>query len=172
MTLSSTRTDEVTEPARFREIMAHTPSAVTVVTGAGPDGPVGLAVGSFVSVSLEPPLIGFFPSKTSSSWPRMRNAPGFCVNVLADDQIDISRRFARSGGDKFADIPWRAGRNGAPVLGGCLAWLDCELEQEIETGDHTLVLGRVLDLGVARDAHALVFHRGSYTSTAEAAIGA
>jgi flavin reductase (DIM6/NTAB) family NADH-FMN oxidoreductase RutF len=154
------------EPGRFRSIMAHAPSAVVIVTGLTPDGPVGLCVGSFVSVSLDPPLIGFFPAKTSTSWPAIRATGRFCVNLLADDQEDMSQRFAASGGDRFAGVGWTPGKGGTPVLNGCVAWVECDLAQEIDTGDHTLVLGRVLDLNVAREAHALVFHRNAYTSTA------
>jgi flavin reductase (DIM6/NTAB) family NADH-FMN oxidoreductase RutF len=128
---------------------------------------VGLSVGSFVSVSLDPPLIGFFAAKTSSSWPAVRATGRFCVNVLAADQTEVSRKFAVKGGDKFAGIGWSYRMAGLPVIDNCVAWIGCSLEREIETGDHVLVLGRVLDLEIARDAHALVFHRGSYSSTGD-----
>jgi len=160
------RPDDGVEPLRFRQTMAHAPTAVAIVTGIGAHGPTGLAVGSFVSVSLDPLLVGFFCANSSSSWPTVRATGNFCVNLLADDQTDMCRRFAARGGDKFADVAWSPGRTGAPVLDGCLAFVECELADEIQTGDHTLVLGRVRDLDVARDTHALVFHRGSYTSTA------
>jgi flavin reductase (DIM6/NTAB) family NADH-FMN oxidoreductase RutF len=157
--------DQAVGSDEFRRILAHAPSSVVVVTGSGADGPAGLSVGSFVSVSLDPPLIGFFVGKTSSSWPTVRATGRFCVNVLAADQTEVSRRFAVKGGDKFADIAWSYGTAGLPVIDNCVAWIGCRLEREIETGDHVLVLGRVLDLKMARDAHALIFHRGSYTST-------
>jgi 3-hydroxy-9,10-secoandrosta-1,3,5(10)-triene-9,17-dione monooxygenase reductase component len=158
------------DPDRFRTILGHAPSAVVIVTGFGPDGPVGLSVGSFVSVSLDPPLVGFFPAKTSTSWPSIRATGRFCINVLAEDQTDISRKFAVKGGDKFDGVRWSHGVSGSPVIDNCVAWIDCDVEQELDTGDHMLVLGRVLDLDVARDAHPLVFHQGTYTSTAAAAI--
>lgn len=158
------------DPDRFRTILGHAPSAVVIVTGFGPDGPVGLSVGSFVSVSLDPPLVGFFPAKTSTSWPSIRATGRFCINVLADDQTDISRKFAVKGGDKFDGVRWSHGVSGSPVIDNCVAWIDCDVEQELDTGDHMLVLGRVLDLDVARDAHPLVFHQGTYTSTAAAGV--
>jgi flavin reductase (DIM6/NTAB) family NADH-FMN oxidoreductase RutF len=158
------------DPDRFRAILGHAPSAVVIVTGFGPGGPVGMSVGSFVSVSLDPPLVGFFPAKTSTSWPRIRATGRFCINLLADDQTDVSRRFAVKGGDKFDGVGWSHGVSGSPVIDDCVAWIDCDVEQELDTGDHVLVLGRVLDLNVARDAHALVFHQGTYTSTAAASI--
>lgn len=158
-------------PERFRAVIGHVPTAVVVVTAAGPEAPVGLAIGSFVSVSLDPLLVGFLPAKTSSSWPAIRDAGRFCVNVLADDQTAVSRSFATRGGDKFAGIDWVPGAaTGAPQLAGCVAWIECELDHEVDAGDHVLALARVLDLDVARDAHALVFHRGDYTSTAAATL--
>ncbi|MDQ6697355.1 MAG: flavin reductase family protein [Actinomycetota bacterium] len=160
---------EVT-PQRFREVLGHVPTPVVVVTAAGPQGPVGLAIGSFVSVSLEPLLVGFFPAKTSSSWPIIRDAGRFCVNVLADDQTSLSQTFAARGGDKFESVSWRPGPSGAPVLEQCVVWIECDLDAEIDAGDHLLVLGRVTGLDLARDAHALVFHRGDYTSTAAARL--
>jgi flavin reductase (DIM6/NTAB) family NADH-FMN oxidoreductase RutF len=161
---------EPVTPERYREILAHVPTSVVVITAAGADGPAALAIGSFVSVSLDPLLIGFFPAKTSSSWPIIRGVGRFCVNVLADDQVDLSRTFAIRGGDKFATVRWRPGPSGAPVLDGCVVHIDCDLHSETDAGDHVLVLGAVTWIDLARDAHALVFHRGDYTSTAAATI--
>ena len=143
-----------------------------MITAAGEHGPAGLAVGSFVSVSLDPMLVGFFPASTSSSWPVIKQTSRFCVNVLADDQTELSRRFAARGGDKFDGVAWRPSPSGAPILDECVVWIDCELEAEIDAGDHVLVLGRVTALDICRDAHALVFHRGDYTSTAAASLAA
>lgn len=161
--------DQVT-PERFREVLGHVPTAVVIVTADGSGGPVAMAIGSFVSVSLDPLLVGFLPAKTSSSWPAIRQAGHFCVNVLADDQRHLSGTFASKGGDKFAGVKWQPGPSGSPVLDGCVAWIDCDIEREIDAGDHLLVLGKVTALEVAREAHALVFHRGDYTSTAAAAL--
>lgn len=161
---------ELVTPERFRQVLGHVPTPVVVVAAAGPEGPVGLAIGSFVSVSLEPLLVAFLPAKTSSSWPTIRDVGRFSISILADDQTAVSRTFAARGGDKFATVAWRPGPSGAPILEGCLAWIECELDQEIDAGDHVLVLGRVTGLDLARDAHALVFHRGDYTSTAAAAL--
>jgi len=157
-------------PERFREVLGHVPTPVVIVTAAGEDGAAAMAIGSFVSISLDPLLVGFFPAKTSSSWPLIRAVGRFCINVLADDQAELSGAFATRGGDKFAGIAWKPGTSGAPVLDDCVAWIECELESEIDTGDHLLALGAVTGLDVAREAHALVFHRGNYTSTAAAAI--
>ena len=161
---------EPVTPDRYREVLAHVPTSVVVITAAAPDGPAALAIGSFVSVSLDPLLIGFFPAKTSSSWPTIRSVGRFCVNVLADDQTALSQTFAARGGDKFVGVNWRPSPTGAPILEGCVVRIDCDLHSEIDVGDHVLVLGAVTDLELMRDAHALVFHRGDYTSTAAVAL--
>ncbi len=161
---------EAPTPERFRAVLSHVPTPVVVVTAAASQGPVAMAIGTFVSVSLDPLLVGFFPAKTSSSWPAIRETGRFCINVLADDQVSLSQAFAARGGDKFAGVDWHPGGSGHPVLEDCVAWIDCELEGEIDAGDHVLVLGRVTALDLARDAHALVFHRGNYTSTAAATL--
>lgn len=157
-------------PERYREIMGNVPTPVVVVTAAGPDGPVAMAIGSFVSVSLEPLLIGFLPAKTSSTWPTIRGVGRFAVNVLADDQRSLSQTFAARGSDKFATVPWSPGPSGAPVLDDCVVWIECDLEGELDAGDHLMVLGRVTTLELARHSHALIFHRGDYTSTAAAEL--
>ncbi len=155
---------------RFREVMTHVPTPVVVVAAAGPDGPVGLAIGSFVSVSLDPLLVGFLPAKTSSSWPVIRDTGRCCINVLADDQEALCATFATRGGDKFADVDWEPGPHGDPQLAGCVAWLSCRFTQEVELGDHVLAVGEVDAIDLGRDAHALVFHRGGYISTGIAAV--
>jgi 3-hydroxy-9,10-secoandrosta-1,3,5(10)-triene-9,17-dione monooxygenase reductase component len=133
-----------------------------VVTARPDDGPVGLAVGSFCSVSLDPALVGFFPAATSSSWPGIEAAGSFCVNILAEDQEDVCRRFATKGVDKFEGLGWRPASSGAPLLDGVLAWIDCDLHSVTEAGDHWCVLGRVRELAVARETGPLVFYRGGY----------
>ena len=159
-------------PERFREVLGHVPTPVVIVTAAGTSerGPAAMAIGSFVSVSLDPLLVGFFPAKSSSSWPLIRDAGRFCINVLADDQAHLSQGFATRGVDKFTGVAWKAGESGAPVLDDCVAWIECDLDSEVDAGDHLLILGRVTGLDLARDAHALVFHRGDYTSTAITAL--
>lgn len=149
--------------ARFRQVLGHFPTGVTVITATTPDGPAGLAVGSFFSVSLDPPLVAFCAAKASSSYPKVEAAGHFTVNILADDQEDVCRRFATSGADKFAGLgyqpsPW----SGAPVLTGALAWIDCQLDDVHEAGDHWIVVGRVHDLEVGHEGGPLIFFRGGY----------
>lgn len=153
------------DTARFRQVLGHFPTGVTVVASA-PSGrqPVGLAVGSFASVSLDPPLVAFFPDRGSSSWPVIRDAGVFCVNILAADQEDVCRVFASKGADKFRGVGWHPAATGSPIIADALAWIDCRVEDVGETGDHFFVLGRVVDLGVQREGGGgpLVFYRGGY----------
>jgi 3-hydroxy-9,10-secoandrosta-1,3,5(10)-triene-9,17-dione monooxygenase reductase component len=155
-------TAPATEQVVFRQVLGHVPTGVTVVTAAGPDGPVGLAIGAFFSVSLDPLLVGFCASIASSSWTAVRAAGAFCVNVLAEDQEALSRVFATSGVDKFAGVGWSPAPSGAPLLDDVVAWIDCHIEAVHPGGDHEICVGRVDALGVAREVGPLVFHRGGY----------
>ncbi|HEV7870413.1 MAG TPA: flavin reductase family protein, partial [Modestobacter sp.] len=96
----------VVDPRVMRDVLGHFVSGVTVVTAMGADGPLGFTCQSFSSLSLDPPLVAFAPARTSTTWPRLREAGRFCVNVLAEEQSDLSRQFARSGTDKFAGVSW------------------------------------------------------------------
>jgi flavin reductase (DIM6/NTAB) family NADH-FMN oxidoreductase RutF len=150
------------DSARYRQVLGHFPTGVTVITAAGDPVPTGMAVGSFSSVSLEPPLVAFFAGKDSSTWPKIESAGTFCVNVLGEDQEELSRRFASKEEDKFAGIGWSPAGSGAPLLDGVLAWIDCTIDSVTDAGDHVCVMGRVLDLGVGHEGGPLVFFRGGY----------
>lgn len=148
---------------KFRQVLGHFPTGVAVVTGLDADGkPAGMAVGSFSSVSLDPPLVAFMPDKSSTSWPRFRDTGSFCVNILGAEQESVCRTFASRGGDKFAELAWRPAGSGAPVLDGVLAWIDCDTEIVHEAGDHFIVIGRVRDLDIGTPALPLVFFQGGY----------
>jgi 3-hydroxy-9,10-secoandrosta-1,3,5(10)-triene-9,17-dione monooxygenase reductase component len=149
--------------ARFRQVLGHFPTGVTVITAITDAGPVGLAVGSFFSVSLDPPLVAFCAGKSSTSYPKIAEVGHYCVNVLADEQEDICRIFASKGDDKFATIGWRPSpATGAPVINDVLAWIDCEIHAVHEAGDHYIVIGRVHELEVGHEGGPLVFFRGGY----------
>jgi 3-hydroxy-9,10-secoandrosta-1,3,5(10)-triene-9,17-dione monooxygenase reductase component len=150
------------EPNRFRHVLGHFCSGVAVITAMEGTTPVGFACQSFTSLSLDPPLVSFSPARTSTTWPRIRKAGRFAANILAEDQEDLCRAFAVSGADKFSGIDWSPGPTGSPVLGGGIAWIDCEVANEYEAGDHLIVVGAVLDLGVERDTLPLLFFRGGY----------
>jgi 3-hydroxy-9,10-secoandrosta-1,3,5(10)-triene-9,17-dione monooxygenase reductase component len=149
--------------ARYRQVLGHFPTGVTVVTASTDEGPVGLCVGSFTSVSLHPPLVAFCAGDSSTSYPRIEAAGHFCVNILAEDQEEIARVFAGKGDDKFAGIGWRPSVvTRAPVINDVLAWIDCRIDAIHEAGDHWIVVGRVLDLEIGHEGSPLVFFRGGF----------
>jgi flavin reductase (DIM6/NTAB) family NADH-FMN oxidoreductase RutF len=151
------------DPSWFRQVLGQYPTGVTVITAMCPDGqPTGMAVGSFTSVSLSPPLVAFFPDKSSTTWPRMSPAGSFCVNVLSAGQEDVCRLFATKGADRFAQFKWHPAASGAPVLSGAAAWIDCVIERVQDAGDHYIVIGRVLDLDLGAEELPLLFYRGGY----------
>ncbi len=149
------------EAARFREVMGHFASGVTVVTAAE-DGPVGFTCQAFAALSLDPPMVLLAPAKSSTSWPRIAEAGAFCVNILASDQEALARSFSVSGGDKFVGVAWSPGPlTGAPLLDGALAWAECRLGDIFDSGDHELVTGVVVSLGVGEGVP-LLFYRGGF----------
>jgi 3-hydroxy-9,10-secoandrosta-1,3,5(10)-triene-9,17-dione monooxygenase reductase component len=147
---------------RFRHVMRHVPTGVVVVAAATPGGPAGLAVGSFVSVSLDPPMVGFFVARASTSWPEIEPHGRFGVNVLGEDDEATCRAFAVSGGDKFTGVAWHPSPMGSPVLDRALAWFDCTTNTVTDAGDHRFVLADVHDLSVRSAGRPLVFCHGVY----------
>ena len=150
------------DTAKYRQVLGHFPTGVTVVTAMTDDGPAGMAIGSFSTVSLDPPVVLFCPQKTSGSWNRIKGSGSFCVNILAEDQEDVSRVFASKSDDKFAEIGWKHSGNGAPRITGVLAHIDCDIHEVLDGGDHDIVLGLVTALDVSHEGGPLVFFRGGY----------
>jgi 3-hydroxy-9,10-secoandrosta-1,3,5(10)-triene-9,17-dione monooxygenase reductase component len=150
------------DSAKYRQVLGHFATGVTVITAAPAGEPVGLAVGSFSSVSLEPPLVAFFAGKGSASWPKIERAGSFCVNILAEDQEEVSRRFASKDEDKFGGLGWAPAGSGSPLLHGVLGWIDCDIDSVVEAGDHYCVMGLIRDLGIGHDGAPLIFFRGGY----------
>ncbi|WP_460462422.1 flavin reductase family protein [Arthrobacter pigmenti] len=145
-----------------REIFGRFCTGITVVTAITEDGPIGFTCQSFASLSLEPPLVSFSPARSSTTWPRIREAGNFCVNVLSCEHQDVSNAFARSGTDKFANVSWNPAPSGAPILDGVIAWADCTIWAEYDGGDHTIVAAQVHELDEGNDEEPLVFYRGKY----------
>ena len=154
-------------PPMLRAALGRFATGVTIITCAGPDGlPVGLTANSFSALSLDPPLVLWSLRQASGSLAAFDAAPHFAVNVLAESQVELSRRFASSVADKFAEGAWAAGVGGAPVLAGCAAVFECEVAGRQVAGDHVLFIGRVLrlaDLSVAP----LLFQGGHYRMLGE-----
>lgn len=158
--------DETTiDPAVFRRVLGNYPTGVTVITAMDEGGqPIGMVVGTFTSVSLDPPLVGFLPDKRSTSWPQIEKAGNFCVNVLARDQLALCAQLAKSGPDKFSGVDYALSDHGLPVLEGTMVSIECSLHAVQEAGDHWFVTGLVVNLESRRDADPMLFHKGSYGS--------
>lgn len=151
------------DPAAFRQVLGNYPTGVAVITALdSEENPVGMVVGTFTSVSLDPPLVGFLPDKRSSSWPQIEAAGHFCVNVLARDQLELCKQLARSGPDKFAGVDFAVSDHGVPVLAGTMVSIECRLQAVQEAGDHWFVTGLVLGLESHRETDPMLFHRGQY----------
>jgi len=147
----------------FRNVLSNYPTGVSIVTGDVPgQGPVGLVVGTFTSLSLEPALVSFMPAKSSTTWPKIQSSGAFCVNVLGANQGELCRQFSARGGNKFEGVDWSPAATGSPLLSGVMAWVDCRIEQVFDSGDHQIVVGRVVDLRVESDEPPMTFLRGSF----------
>jgi 3-hydroxy-9,10-secoandrosta-1,3,5(10)-triene-9,17-dione monooxygenase reductase component len=148
--------------ATLRSIAGHFGTGVTVVTASDEDGPVGFTCQAFASLSLDPPLVLFCPALSSASYSRAREVGAFCVNILAEDQEVVARTFAQSGVDKFSEVAHTLAPNGAPIIGGVLAWIACELVAEHDGGDHRITVCRVSALGQGPARRPLGFYRGGF----------
>ncbi|MET3164800.1 UNVERIFIED_ORG: flavin reductase (DIM6/NTAB) family NADH-FMN oxidoreductase RutF [Arthrobacter sp. UYEF10] len=149
------------DPAHFRAVMRHLPTGVAAVCAIDPDtsAPSGLIVGSFQSLSLEPALVTFSVTHTSTSWPKVARAGQFSVNLLAEGQQPVCAALSSRGEDKFGSLNWYESGYGTPHIQGSLGWIDCRVEQEIVAGDHLIIIAAVLEM-TASDGKPLVFHGG------------
>jgi flavin reductase (DIM6/NTAB) family NADH-FMN oxidoreductase RutF len=145
----------------YRAVLGHLPTGVTVLTAFGAAGPTGMAANSVTSLSLDPPLVLVCPARSSATWPDIRRAGRFCVNVLGSRHEAICRQFAAKGADRFKGVSWRE-RAGGPGIRDAVAWIDVELCEEYDGGDHTIAVARVLSLEAAEGRQPLVFFRGQY----------
>jgi flavin reductase len=150
----------------FRNLLGRFAAGVTVITTTGRDGkPYGLTVTAFTSVSLEPPLVLVCIDKRSETYAHFCSSNAYAVNLLTQEQQDLSNRFAKSGGDKFDGIVWKTGAGGAPLLAGALAHIECGIVNAVEAGDHTVFIGRV-DAGAVNAGEPLLYFNGTYRSLA------
>ncbi|MGO1529696.1 MAG: flavin reductase [Micrococcaceae bacterium] len=150
------------DPRAFREVMGHYPTGVVVVSAMADDTPVGMVVGTFSSVSLEPPLVSFMPMTTSSTYPTLRGADNVCISVFAHDQMQACRTLASKDPEKFDKVGWTLSPAGAPMIGGAVAYIHGRISEEVEAGDHYITLVAVDDLAVDRGVTPLLFFQGGY----------
>ena len=149
-------------PAEFRQALGSLPTGVTVVTAMAPDGPTGATAGAVTSLSLEPPMMLACLDRDSRTLKAARAAGHFGVNGLADGQRELAVRFSSKDphSEKWRGVDWSES-TGMPRIAGSLLWVACELNEEIDGGDHMILTGRVLQAeGAAGDP--LVFYGGAY----------
>ena len=150
------------DSTQFKRALSQFATGVTVVTTRDADGrPVGLTASSFNSVSLDPPLVLWSLSLRARSLKAFRTHSHYAVNVLAADQLELALRFARPHADRFADVPFRIGSGGAPVLDGCAAWFECFNRSRYDEGDHVIFVGQVEACGMVPKPP-LIFHDGEF----------
>lgn len=150
--------------ARLKAVMGQFATGVTIVAGFDGDEPQGFTAQSFHSLSMDPPLVLVCPGKSVASWPRIRPAGTFCVSILGRDQEAACMAFASKTADKFGTVGWRhSSVTKSPMIDGALAWIDCQLDAEHDGGDHTIVVGRILDVEINDvDQHPLLFYRAGF----------
>lgn len=151
----------------LRQVLRYIPTSLAVVATMDGPQPLGCTVGSFVTVSLEPPLVAYFAMRSSKTLRAIRRQRTFSVNILAEDQADLADLFARPSVSRFRDVPWWRLASGRPRLGDALVVVDCDLERTRTIGDHTMVLGRVTGATVRRPGvEPLVFAQGRFRGLA------
>ena len=158
---------EPVTPQRLREALGRFATGVTIITCVDRQGePVGLTANSFNALSLDPPLVLWSLRLQSVQLAAFQQAGGFVVNVLARQQLELSRRFASKLEDRFHSGSWSTGVTGAPVLAGCVAVFECEMVSQQHAGDHVLFIGRVVSLSQQALAP-LVYQAGHYHGLGE-----
>jgi len=163
-TAARLRASEAADQRSFRDTLGRYPTGVAVIAATTPDGPAGMAVNSFTSVSLEPPLIAFCPMLTSSSWMQIKPIGGFAVSLLRSHHEPVARLFSQKGADRFGAHDWHRSPAGHPILAESLGWLDATIESVTRAGDHDVVIARVDHWSEAGEGRPLVFFSGRYHS--------
>ncbi len=151
------------DPQQYRDFFGQLPTGVTAIVARSAEGPVGLIVGTFSSVSLNPPLVSFMVTSNSRSWLAVKAHGCFTANILAADQRGLSQTLAGWSPDKFRNVAFADDKSG--IISGCLAWADCRFEREVEAGDHTIVLAQPRELRVVRATRPLIFFQKAYHRT-------
>jgi 3-hydroxy-9,10-secoandrosta-1,3,5(10)-triene-9,17-dione monooxygenase reductase component len=150
------------DPQQYRKVLGHYPTGVCAITSEWEGRPVAMVVGTFTSVSLDPPLIGFLPDKKSTSWPKIRQSGRFCVNVLSAGQLEHCRKLASKDEDRFDAVLLHRAPDGHLKLDGALIQITCDLQAVVDAGDHEFAMGAVRSLDVGEAEGPLLFFKGGY----------
>lgn len=156
-------TTPVIDPQHYRKTMGRYPTGVALISAMAEDGrPIGMIVGTFTSVSLDPPLVSFMPAKSSTTWPLIQKSGNFTVSVLGAEQEHVVRAFGGKQATKFETVAWKNSVDGNPVVDGAIAWIDCHIDNVVEAGDHFIVLGAVQQMDVQGNELPLLFFQGGF----------
>ncbi len=154
-----------TDPQEYRDIIGRFATGVTVVTTAVDGWLHGMTANAITSVSLDPLLLLVCVDKTAHTHDHLIQAGAFAVNILSEEQQDVSQIFAASSEPeegRLQGVAYQIGGNGAPIIDGCIAHIECEASEHTDAGDHTIFIGSVLSAAVNREAPPLLFYRGKY----------
>ena len=152
------------DAAQFRQLLGRFATGVTVLTARRGDGrPVGMTASSVASVSLDPPLLLVAVAHTNDMHDALLGAAHFAVNILAEDQETLARRFAEVEANRFDGVGFREGRHGVPLIDGVLAHIECAKQAAVPGGDHTVFFGLVTG-GEVSERRPLLYYRGGYGS--------
>jgi flavin reductase (DIM6/NTAB) family NADH-FMN oxidoreductase RutF len=149
-------------PSSLREAFGYFPSGVIAIAAEMDGERVGLAASTFVPVSLDPPLVSFCVQNSSTTWPRLKEAPYLGISVLGEAHDDAARTLAAKTGDRFAGLDTQSSTRGAVFIHGTSVWVESAIEHEVPAGDHTIVILRVADITVHSDVPPIVFHRSTF----------
>jgi 3-hydroxy-9,10-secoandrosta-1,3,5(10)-triene-9,17-dione monooxygenase reductase component len=156
-------------PDQYRSVMRHLPTGVAAICSTDVDAGAqhGMIVGTFASLSMEPALVTFSVTHTSTSWPKISQADRFSISLLGEDQQQVCRALSAKGEEKLSAVDWSESFWGTPHINGSLAWFDCKIVQQIHAGDHLIVIASVLEMTPGQGAP-LIFHGGRFGSFRDA----
>ena len=161
-------TESALDPRGYRDAIGRFATGVTVITWDDGEVTRGMTANAIASISLDPMLLMICIDKKVSAHPQLMGARAFAVNILAHDQFELSKTFASHGVEGMAGVPYERGQTGSPLIEGALAWIDCEIAERLEGGDHTIFLGKVIAVSIERpEATPLLFWAGRYRSLGE-----
>ncbi len=151
------------DPRQFRDAIGRFATGVTVITWDDGEHIRGMTANAVSSLSLDPMLLLVCVDQKGTAHEQLKSAKAFAVNILAQDQIEVSNAFARRGVEDMGDVTYTTRQTGAPIIDNALAWVECTVHERLDGGDHTIYIGRVVDLEIARpDASPLLFFGGHY----------
>ncbi|WP_085991182.1 flavin reductase family protein [Oceanobacillus senegalensis] len=157
--------NEVMDARDFRDIVGNFSTGVTVITTKnGEQKSIGFTANSFTSLSLNPKLVLFSIDKKSSTYNEFMETKHFAINILASDQVDVSKQFSKRGVDRFEGVAFYEDASGSPILPDTLAYLDCKVTDHCAGGDHTIVIGEVLSGKADPEKEPLIFFKGKYVN--------